>query len=229
MEFARRTSFSVIRTAVCALLFVAAAVGAEEVLSIHVSVALEQIATPYIEDPAADNVELAQRKALEETALVVGGMIYGWAFEYEIGERARGLAERFTLTNRGRIEFGDPRLTVIDAAVEESKLAVWTEYRPDEMQARRIATWKNGNAKPIQGIGSGPLTDTVEGKREALEDAARAAIRAYLRGTQRNRPKEARGEVALVADPRYWIDAGRLTASARFRVVVDEIVPFAAY
>jgi hypothetical protein len=171
----------------------------------------------------------AHRRALEEIALVLGGMIYGWDFRYEIGERARGIAEDFMLEERGRIEFGDPRLSVTDAELIDSTLGVWAEYRPNEAQSRRLVAWKSGEFKPVQGIGSGSLADEVEGKRSALEDAARAAIRAYLRGTERNRPKEVIGALALVAVPRYWIDAGRWTAQARFHVIIDEVVPFAAY
>jgi hypothetical protein len=66
-------------------------------------------------------------------------------------------------------------------------------------------------------------------KRRSLEDAARAAIRAALRGSERNRPKEARGFIALADFPVYGIDAGRWTAFARFRLDVTEIIPFAAH
>jgi hypothetical protein len=66
-------------------------------------------------------------------------------------------------------------------------------------------------------------------RRAGLEDAARAAIRAMLRGSERNRPKEATGVISLAAFPQYWMDSGRWAASARFRVQVTGIVPFAAY
>jgi hypothetical protein len=50
-----------------------------------------------------------------------------------------------------------------------------------------------------------------------------------LRGSERNRPKEVRGFISLAAFPVYWMDGDRWAASARFRVEVAEIVPFAAY
>jgi hypothetical protein len=207
----------------------AVCVPAEEVLRIRVSAELEQVVPRFIEDPTASGREAAQRSALAQASLVLGGMIYGWDFDYEIGERVRGIAERFTLTERGRVVFGDPRLTVTDAETNGDELSIWTEYRPDEAQMRRLAAWKSGGAKPVTGLGTAALTDEAEGKRAALEDAARAAIRAFLRGTERNRPKEARGAIALVAEPRWWIESGRWTSSARFRLFIDEIVPFSAY
>jgi hypothetical protein len=95
--------------------------------------------------------------------------------------------------------------------------------------------WKAGAARTIQATGFGPLGGPVEGsdwltiKKTALEDAARAGIRAMLRGSERNRPKEVRGFIALAAFPRYWIEAGQWAVSARFRVEVTGIVPFGAY
>lgn len=72
----------------------------------------------------------------------------------------------------------------------------------------------------------GPWYDS---KRQALEDAARAAIRAYLRKTERNRPKEAYGYIALASFPRYWVNAGRWMCQARFRVIITDVVPFAVH
>jgi hypothetical protein len=69
----------------------------------------------------------------------------------------------------------------------------------------------------------------LEIKKAALEDAARAAVRAMLQGSERNRPKEARGFISLQGFPTYWVDAGRWACSARFYVEIREIVPFAAY
>jgi hypothetical protein len=66
-------------------------------------------------------------------------------------------------------------------------------------------------------------------RKEALEESARAAVRAMLQGSERNRPKEANGFISLQYFPSYWIDAGRWAAHARFRVNVTEIVPFSVY
>jgi hypothetical protein len=83
-------------------------------------------------------------------------------------------------------------------------------------------------------VGFGPASvDEYPGwlqlKKTALEDAARAALRAMLRGSERNRPKEVIGFISLASFPRYYIDSGRWAASARFRVQITEIIPFAAY
>ncbi len=215
--------------AACCALLMAASAAAEEVIQIRVSADLEAVPPRYLEEPVSPDRETARRAALEEAALILGGMIYGWKFEYEVGERARGIEEAFILSEQGRVAFGDPRLSVTDAEADAHRLTVWISYVPDESQSRRLASWKSGGFKPARGVGSAPFAAPLEGKRAALEDAARAALRTYLRGTERNRPKEARGVIALVGEPRYRVDAGKWMADARFRLMVDELVPFAAY
>ena len=88
--------------------------------------------------------------------------------------------------------------------------------------------------RSAQGIGYSPASieeysGWLQLKKTALEDAARAALRAMLRSSERNRPKEAAGFISLASFPRYYIESGRWAASARFRVEITEIIPFAAY
>jgi hypothetical protein len=172
---------------------------------------------------------------LEEAAVFYSAMIYGWSFYYDIGERARGIAEEFELESLGTIPFGDPGLYATDAQVRNMRFYLWTDYRLTEVQQRRAGAWRTGTIRSAQAIGHGPLGGPVEAsdwiaiKKAALEDAARAAVRAMLRGAERNRPKEVRGRISLAAFPSYFLDEGRWAVSARFRVEVTEIVPFAAY
>jgi hypothetical protein len=167
--------------------------------------------------------------------MVYSAMIYGWSFYYDIGEKARGITEVFELTPAGTIAFGDPGLYATDAKVRDGYLCLYTDYRLNEVQKRRVGMWKAGSVRSAQAIGHGPLGGAVEMsdwiaiKTAALEDAARAAVRGILRGSERNRPKEARGFISLAAFPRYWMDGAQWAVSARFRVEITGIVPFAAY
>jgi hypothetical protein len=212
-----------------------------EVLRGEVQIDIEPIYGGFIDREYPLPVESLRRRALEEAALYYGAMIYGWSFSYDIGEKARGIEEKFELQALGRIPWGDPRLQATDVELREQKLCLWTDYRLDESQKRRTALWRAGRMRSIQGRGLGPLGMPVleedensgglwlDYKRQGLEDAARAAVRALLRGGERNRPKEAGGFIALAGFPVYGIDAGRWTAFARFRVDITEIIPFAAY
>jgi hypothetical protein len=207
----------------------------QEVLRGEVRVDLEPVYARFADVPHPLDTESAHRRALEEAALFYSAMIYGWSFYYDIGEKARGIAEVFELTPTGTIEFGDPGLYATDARVQDMFLYLYTDYRLNETQKRRLNQWKSGTIRSAQAIGHGPLggpvdvSDWLTIKRTALEDAARAAVRAMLRGSERNRPKEVRGFISLSAFPVYWIDGGQWTTSARFRVEITEITPFAVY
>jgi hypothetical protein len=207
----------------------------QEVLRGEVWVELEPVYGAFVDEEYPLDMDTASKRGLEEAAMFFSAMIYGWSFDYDIGERARGIAEAFELEPLGAIPWGDPGLRVTHAGVKDMRLSLWADYRPRENQLRRIGVWKTGNVRSAQAIGFGPLGGPAEVsgwfsiKKTAMEDAARAAIRAMLRGSERNRPKEARGFISLAAFPRYFMDSGKWACSARFRVDIREIVPFAAY
>ena len=212
----------------------------------EVKVELMPIYGAYIDEEYPLEKDSAYRRALEEAALFFSAQIYGWSFHYDVGERARGIEEVFDLNPLGEIRWGDPNLYVTHAHFENydfrftshqlaDVLAVWMDYRPSVAQARRLEMWRKGNIRTAQAIGYGPLGGPVENsdwitiKKATLEDTARAAVRAMLQGSERNRPKEATGFISLQTFPAYWMDAGRWAAQARFRVEIKEIIPFSAY
>ncbi|MDR2245870.1 MAG: hypothetical protein LBE17_04215 [Treponema sp.] len=217
------------------LLVSALPVPGQEVLRGAVWVEVEPAYARYIEESKPPDPSSVRRAALEEAAMVYSAMIYGWSFEYEIGEKARGIPEVFELTPLGAIPFGDPGLTATDAEFREMRLYLWTDYRMTEAQMRRMRMWRAGTVRNVQALGKGPLggpvakEDQLAFKRAALEDAARSGVRDMLRGMERNRPKEARGYLSLAEFPVYWMDSGYWTVRARFRVELTGLQPFAAY
>jgi hypothetical protein len=208
---------------------------AQEVLRGQVWVELEPRPGQFIDNPAPPDMDTLRRRALEEASLFFSAMIYGWSFHYDIGERVRGIPEELELEPQGVIAWGDPGLFATDAGLRDERFYVWADFRPNDAQRRRLSTWKTGTVRSAQAIGHGPLGGPVEMagwvtiKQAALEDAARAAIRTMLRGSERNRPKAAEGFISLADFPTFWMDAGQWAASGRFRVHVTEVVPFAAY
>jgi hypothetical protein len=217
------------------MVFISLNLRAQEVLRGEVRVDLEPVFAPQVDVPYPLDAPAAHRRALEEAALYFSAMIYGWSFYYDIGERARGVEENFELDPLGTIPFGDPGLFATDAEVRNMRLYLWTDYRLSPAQIHRLSMWRSGTIRNVQAIGHGPLGGPVEAadwislKRRALEDAARAAVRAMLRGQERNRPKEVRGYISLSGFPNFWFDAGQWAVLGRFRVELTEILPFAAY
>lgn len=200
----------------------------------EVYVDFEPIYAGHIDEDYPLDVPMASRRALEELALFFSGMIFGWAFNYEIGERARGIEENLELEAVDVIQFGDPAMRVTDTEIRDMRLRVWADYHLNDSLQRRMQMWRTGTIRNAQATGYGPsyleeYPGWITVKKMALEDAARAALRASLQGSERNRPKEAAGFISLASFPRYYISGGRWAASARFRVQVNEIIPFAVY
>jgi len=200
----------------------------------EVFVDFEPIYAGHVDSEYPLDITTAGRRALEETSLFLSAMIYGWSFNYEIGERARQIAEILELTPIAAIQAGDPALKVTDTEIRDMRFRIWTDYHLNDAQQRRMQVWRSGTIRNAQAVGYGPsfveeYPGWLELKKAALEDAARAAIRGMLQGSERNRPKEATGFISLASFPRFFIDGGRWAASARFRVQIVEIIPFSAY
>jgi hypothetical protein len=233
MTLFRRTCALLLFT--CLFASVEAEENIPEVLRGEVRIELEPVNGFYIEEKYPPDADTIRRRALEEASMFFSAMIYGWSFYYDIGERARGIAEEFELTPQGGIPWGDPGLRATDARLDNMRFLLWTDYRLTEAQRRRMFMWRSGTVRNAQAMGYGPLGGPVESgdwmaiKRAGLEDAARAAVRSMLRGSERNRPKEARGYISLASFPSYFMDNGRWAVNARFRVEIAEITSFAAY
>ena len=209
---------------------------------------MEPIFGAYVDDEYPLDMDSAYRRALQEAAMFFSAQIYGWSFNYDVGERARGIEEIFELNPLGEIRWGDPGLRVTHAHFETrdfrptthrmaAYLSAWMDYRPTDAQRRRLTMWRLGNVRPAQAIGHSPLggadetgaANWLEIKKNALEDSARAAVRAMLQGSERNRPKEASGFISLESFPSFFMDSGRWAAQARFKVEIIEIVPFSVF
>lgn len=204
------------------------------VLRGEVFVDMEPIYAGHIDPEYPLDIPTAASRALEEAAFLYSAMIYGWSFNYIAGERARRLDEVLEINPVSLIQFGDPGLRVTDTEIEDSRLIVWTDYHLTDAQQNRFQVWRSGMIRNAQGLGYGPSRlDEYPGwfdvKKLALRDAARSALRAALQGSERNRPREVTGFISLASFPRFFIDAGRWAAAARFRIQIVEIIPFPVY
>jgi hypothetical protein len=207
-----------------------------DVIRGEVWVDMEPIYGDRVDSEYPLTTEAAARRALQEAALYFSAMIYGWYFHYDIGERARGIAEDFGVFEpMGEIRWGDPRLAVTEVERRDSNLRIWSDYRLSETQQRHMRYWRTGTVRGAQATGycslTGPAPDStwLDIRNAVLKDAARAAVREMLRASERNRPKEASGYIGLASFPRFFIQSGQWAANARFRVQINEIVPFSAH
>ncbi|MCL2764030.1 MAG: hypothetical protein FWD40_01960 [Treponema sp.] len=204
------------------------------VLRGEVFIDLEPIYAGHVDEEYPLDIPRARERALEEAVLYFAAMLYGWSFKYQVGERARQIDEVIELELLGSIQTNDPALHITDMEVSDMRLRVWTDYDLTNRLAQRMQVWRSGTIRNAQGLGYSPsylevYPGWIAVKQMALEDAARIALRTMLRGSERNRPREVTGFLSLASFPRFFIDAGRWAVSARFRVQVTEIIPFAVY
>jgi hypothetical protein len=199
--------------------------GAQEVLRGELRVDLEPMRGFAESQPPLD-MNQARSQAMDEAAYCFGAMIYGWSFHYDVGEKARDIKEELELSPLGTIARDDPNIEFTDVDIREMRVYLWSDYRPSEAQRRRLSKWRSDLVRSVRAYGHASLEAE---KFAALEDAARAAVRAMLRGGERNRPKEAWGYISLADFPRFFFDKGQWAAAAKFYVEIKEIIPFAAY
>jgi len=229
--------FSTLKQYLIPLLLILVSINAhtQDVLRGEVRIEREPILGGLVDAVYPLDDEAAYQRALEQAAIFFAGQIYGWSFHYDIGERARGIAEEFELTPLGDIPWGDPQLFVTHAHFDDMQLSVWLDYRPSPAQHNRLQMWNAGSIRSAQAIGYEAMVAWGEDvqwrtlRENALKDAARSAVRNMLRGSERNRPKQVTGLISLQSFPSFWIDSGRWAVRARFRVEIQEIIPFAVH
>ncbi|MBN2874886.1 MAG: hypothetical protein JXM71_07315 [Spirochaetales bacterium] len=229
------------------VLALAAANAAAQTADIRAEFRVDLAAPPYIDefegtvDPAwVPRVPDAEAAAavLAEARWVFGGMVWGFDYVYTPSDRARSIAEYFEM----QATLGDAAvpmdLSVVSARLDGTALVAMVAYRPDAAASVELAAWKQTSAA-AQGTGSAAAllsadADTstpaqVAARRNAVLDAAREALRAYLRGVTHNKPREVRGSFAFASAPRLVLREGHWVATVRCYARVDEIVPYGAY
>lgn len=178
------------------------------------------------EDGYTDNERRALEELLEEARWVFSGMIYGMDFSWTPPDTARGVDDVFRLEPLAMIPRGDPRLTVVSTVPDEGFLYVTLSYQPDAVQAIRLEGWK-GNRYPIAaGAGRGELTVTC--RRAAIEEAAKQAIRSWLRVRIYNRPREAAGRFAFREVPTVSLHGPGCLAQVSLRLDIVSVRKYPA-
>ncbi|MDR2659080.1 MAG: hypothetical protein LBC27_03710 [Spirochaetaceae bacterium] len=216
-------------------LFYAQMIFSQETLRGEVSVEMEPVYAQFLGIQYPLDSASATRWAVEDAAFAFSGMIYGWAFVYEPGEKARGLQEFLELNALGKIYPEDVKIKITDVNIKDSIFYMYTDYPLDEVQKNRVLGWKRAPVFTAQSIGYGPLqgyqgtNSRSQIKETALNDAIKKALRKKLRLTERNRPRTVTGFIALSRFPVYSMQNGLWAASAEFRIEIKEIIPFAAY
>jgi hypothetical protein len=175
--------------------------------------------------------QVAQRRALEEARGILSGMIYGFRFSYTPGDSVRQIEEEFTLRPVAEINWGDPNMQVADAYIKDSLLFVKVNYRLEDFQAARRRAWSSNSVAASSGVGSYSVftATSPEGKRLALQDALKNAVRAALRPIHFNKPREVTGDILIWNEPHTIIQSGTYTTQLDVKLRVKEIRSYSLF
>jgi hypothetical protein len=173
----------------------------------------------------------AQRRALEEARSILSGMIYGYRFRYTPGDAVRKIDEEFSLTPVAEILWGDPNMGIADAWIKDSLLFIKVTYQLEDFQAARRRAWSSNSVQASSGVGSFSVFTAVspEGKRSALQEALKNAVREALRPVVFNKPREITGEILIWNEPHTVIQAGTYTTQADVKLRVKEIRSYSLF
>lgn len=180
---------------------------------------------------------------LEEARWTFSGVVWGFDFSYTPSDRARAIEERFQTSPRGALAWGDPGLKVSSLRIDGSVLYATVAWSPDAFARAELAAWSGADYVSFQGRGVAPAIvgvsdELVDGRlvpgkalarRAAILDAAREALRAYLRTIERSKPREVRGYFSFAAPPRLIQASGSYTATVRLRIRVGEVISYGGY
>ncbi len=188
---------------------------------------------PMVQDsedyPLSD--EEARRRILEEARFLLSGMIYGFDFLYTPADARRGIEEEFTLAPVAEVLWSDPNLRITDAYLQDAFLFVKIYYDLEDFQVARRRAWASTAITASTGVGTHSVfTDPAPvGKRRALEEAMKQAIRNALRPVHFNQPREITGELVIWEQPRTVIRSGAYTTELTLKLRVKELRPYSLF
>lgn len=174
--------------------------------------------------------KLPPRKALTEVSkMLMEGMTFGWCFSYTPSDARRQVAEDFTLTPVHTIDLDDGRLTITELKPRYPYLYCWTEYRITDAMAMRKREWTRANYITAKGSGSGARVKETEGIKQAYTEAARSAIRGYLKKNEKNKPQYVSGEMLIKDNPRLYATGGSFKAELTVYLYIKEVIPYSVF
>lgn len=170
-----------------------------------------------------------EERLLRELQYVVSGMVYGYRFTYTPSFRDRVVEERFTLEPVATIPWGDSPVSTVD--VEDRGTTVYGQflYALNDRQRLLRSRWDSAMIPDSTGRGSGDIMRGFTGKTEAIQEAVRLAVRTYLQGQTRNRPREVSGTLLLEEAPHIFVDEGRYVARVDIRLLVEAFQEYEAF
>ena len=160
---------------------------------------------------------------------ILEGLIYGWNFTYTPSDKRRNVEEYFEYTPISEIKLGDKNISFSQLKADESRFSCWVAYERTDQQYALRQHWNSVKFPKIAGAGSGSIRDGDAGIHDAYAEAIQEAVREYVQGFTKNKPKEISGTVLLEDYPVLSIQSGRYVAKLQLLVNISRIVPYSSF
>ena len=162
----------------------------------------------------------------ERARIRISSMLYGYAFDYTLQNKARNIKEVFQIELVDEIAAGDPNLQLADRWQEGQKWYGRFVYYPNRLQSKRLHAWQHTISNTGGGMGAVKVGAVEDEQRAALNNAFKEGITRYLRAVYRNKPHRATGTALIHRDRRVYIQSGEYRAYLQMRIRLDEVREF---
>jgi hypothetical protein len=177
---------------------------------------------------ALSDAEIAERLRAEAEWSYLG-MIYGFDVSYVPLDRARGVAESYSVVPAWESRRHLPGLALRQMEWQGDILRAYVEYTMDKAQLSRYLGWRRADTVPFQAEGAAGASGGGTMRMKAMEEAVKTALREYARTLTRNKPSQVKAIVALERPPDVFYREGSYVARVRVRIKVLELRPYAVY
>ncbi len=188
---------------------------------------------PMAEDTGGSPLsrEEARKRLLEEARFLISGMIYGMEFTYTPYDKSRHVAEFMELKPVAEIPWGDANLRIVSAEERNRRLFARLRYQLLDFQEARRKAWQSNTIPESTGDGEASLFihSGLPGKKLALQEAAKNAIRSYLRPRIFNKPREINGTFLIWEAPSTISKSGQYLTRVKIKLNIEEVRPYGLF
>lgn len=169
------------------------------------------------------------RRLKETGPFIIEGMVYGWSFTYTPSDKLRKVAEYFDFKEIQPLGKDIQRITYLSPWITDNKVNSWVEFTRTPQMLRNYYLWTTIDHPKIHGRGTGKINRGFDGITDAVQEAAKDAIRSYYRQRLKNKPKEITGSLLLKNLPEFGINAGEYTVELDFFLESGRILEYKMY
>lgn len=175
------------------------------------------------------SVDTARAILFEEVRFGISGMLYGFRVVYEPGSRDRGIPDEVSLAPIATIPLADPSLHFADTQVADERLYARVTYDLSDSQSARLESWHGIGAVPIGAAGTASTLLGDEGRRRAVTEAVRLAVRSHFQRLVNEQPRRVAADILFVDLPRVSIRSGEWVAGVSALIRNEEITANRVY